>query len=233
MAANQAVYEHYRAQGRPVIIAEVGCIDRGRTWKISVNNINNRGYYGHDRDLDPGRVDRLGLRWPALHHRQPHVLLALQHTQSLQIEHLGDYATWVEHMIDRVRAGTDRPVVVRPHPRSPIDIDLGRWHRVYWQQPRKLANTYDSFDLDLDCHVVINANSGPGIQAGLHQVPTIVDETSLAAPIAISIKDIESPPPIDHDEWIVAVAHTEYLLSEIEQGLWLKRLEPELSGSKA
>ena len=228
MAPNQAVYQHYRSQGRPVIVAEIGTLDRGRTWKISVNNINSRGYYGHDRELDPSRADRLGLRWPALINRQAHVLVALQHARSLQIEHLGDYAAWVAQMIDRVRACTDRPVIIRPHPRCPVDIDVARWHRVRVQQPRRLANTYDSFDLDLDCHAVINANSGVGIQAGLHAVPVIVDETSLAYPVAISIEQIESPPPIDREQWIIAIAHTEYVLSEIEQGLWLKRLEPAL-----
>ena len=39
MSANQAVYEHYRSQGRPVIIIEIGALYRGNTWKIAVNNI--------------------------------------------------------------------------------------------------------------------------------------------------------------------------------------------------
>ena len=44
MAANQAVYEHYRSQGRPVIVIEIGALYRGVTWKIAVNNINAEGF---------------------------------------------------------------------------------------------------------------------------------------------------------------------------------------------
>ena len=55
MAANQQVYQHYRAQGKPVIIIEIGALYRGNTWKIAVNNITSQGYYGHLTDLDWGR----------------------------------------------------------------------------------------------------------------------------------------------------------------------------------
>ena len=37
MQANKAVYEHYRSQGKPVIVIDVGALKREITWKISVN----------------------------------------------------------------------------------------------------------------------------------------------------------------------------------------------------
>ena len=39
MAGNQAVYTHYRTQGKPVIVIDIGALYRGETWKIAVNNI--------------------------------------------------------------------------------------------------------------------------------------------------------------------------------------------------
>ena len=52
MKANQAVYEHYRSQGKPVIVIDIGALYRGTTWKLAVNHITRDGYYGHEQDLD-------------------------------------------------------------------------------------------------------------------------------------------------------------------------------------
>jgi hypothetical protein len=62
MAANEAVYRHYRSQNKPVIIIDIGAINRGTTWKVAVNNINARGYYGHLDNLDWDRPAKLGLK---------------------------------------------------------------------------------------------------------------------------------------------------------------------------
>ena len=61
MAQNQAVYKHYRAQGRPVIIVEIGALQRGITWKVAVNNVTAAGYYGHTTNLDWDRPRKLGI----------------------------------------------------------------------------------------------------------------------------------------------------------------------------
>ena len=39
MSKNKSVYEHYRAQGKPVIVVDIGALHRGDTWKVAVNNI--------------------------------------------------------------------------------------------------------------------------------------------------------------------------------------------------
>ena len=82
---------------------------------------------------------------------------------------------------------------------------------LFWQQPKKLINTYDSFDLDWNFDAVINYNSGPGIQAVIAGVPAVVDSTSLAYGVE------------DRDRWLVEICHTEYTVEEIEQGTWVKR----------
>ena len=38
MAPNKAMYEHYRSQGKPVIVVDVGTLHRDVTWKIAVNS---------------------------------------------------------------------------------------------------------------------------------------------------------------------------------------------------
>ena len=96
------------------------------------------------------------------------------------------------------------------------------------ESPRRVPNTYDSFDMQFDCHAMVNFNSGPGIQAAVQGVRPIVDSSSLAHPVSVSIQDIERPYDINRDQWLVEICHTEYTVEEIAQGLWLKRLSDRL-----
>ena len=223
MAANQQVYEHYRAQGRPVIIIDVGALYRGHTWKIALNNITRDGYYGHTENLDQDRPRKLGISLAVPVFNRPEILIAAQHQHSLQVANLPSIEAWIYKKIIELRAVTDRPIRVRPHPRSTLNLKLLP-SDIVLEEPNYLSNTYDSFDLHFDCHAVVNYNSGPGIQAAISGTRPITDSSSLASPVAISIQDIEKPYTVDRDNWLVEICHTEYTLSEIQQGAWLKRI---------
>lgn len=227
MRQNHQVYKHYRDRGRPVIIAEVGSLRRNRTWKVAIDNITADGYYGHDRDLDRDRPRSLGLSVTKTKSRAPHILVACQNNHSLQIGSIGDQSAWIDAMLTDLRRVSDRPVRIRPHPRSPFSTRFSQAN-VEIEIPRKMPHTYDDFDLDLACHAVININSGPGIQAGLIGTPVIVHQSSLAHPVSISIQDIEVPPDRDREQWLIEISHTEYAIPELEQGLWLRRLRSKL-----
>lgn len=227
MKANKEVYEHYRSQGKPVIIVEIGALYRGTTWKISVNNITADGYYGHTDNLDwdrPGKL-RISLAVTAFH--RPEILIAAQHQHSLQVDAIPSIEAWIYKQILRIRQFSDRPIVIRPHPRSTLNKNLLP-NNVVFEEPNPLANTYDSFDMHFDCHAVVNYNSGPGIQAAISGVMPIVDQSSLAYPVSVSYAELEQPYLIDRDRWLVEICHTEYTLQEIQQGLWLKRIAPAL-----
>lgn len=224
MQANRTVYKHYRSQNKPVIIVEVGALHRGTTWKIAVNNITAQGYYGHTDNLDWDRPRKLNIQLQTPTKPEPHIVIAAQHHNSLQVANLVSVSTWVQDTINNLKLCTDRPIVVRPHPRS----TLGNITGASLQQPKKLAGTYDSFDMDFNCHAVINFNSGPGVQAAIAGVRPVVDASSLAAPVSIDIANIEQPYTVDRDLWLAQICHTEYLLEEIKQGSWIKRILPAL-----
>jgi hypothetical protein len=222
MSRNKTVYEHYRSQQKPVIIVDVGALYRGNTWKISVNNINANGYYGHQENLDPDRPRKLGISLATQFQPNPYILIAAQHNQSLQLEGVSMEA-WIKKQISQIRAVTDMPIHVRPHPRCRLQFDPAL-HQVEYEIPHKLTNTYDSFDMHFDCHAVINYNSGPGIQSAISGTRPVVDSTSLAHPVSVSIQDIEKPYDVDRDQWLIEICHTEYTLDEIQKGIWVKRL---------
>jgi hypothetical protein len=222
MAENKRVYDHYRAHNKPVIIADVGALYRGETWKIAVNHINNLGHYGHTENLDWDRPRKLGISLAINFSRNPEILIAAQHRHSLQLVDQ-DHEAWITQQIDAIKQISDRPIVIRPHPRSPLHMD-SLPKDVIFENPKRITNTYDSFDIHFDYHAVVNYCSGTGIQAAISGTRPVVGVYSLASPVAVAINNIDRPYDTDRDQWLVEICHTEYTLKEIKQGLWLKRL---------
>lgn len=225
MRNNQTVFDHYRAHGRPVIVIDVGALRRDITWKVAVNHMTAQGFYGHKENLDWDRPGHLGLQLGTAAAASPAVMVAAQHAHSLQMKDWPDPITWINTRIEQLRQHTDRPIVVRPHPRSPVPVDripAG----VTIQQPKKVVHSYDSFDLNFGWHAIVNHNSGVGIQSALAGCTTVVDATSLAHPVSTDMANIEHPVEIDREKWFIEISHTEYTVDELAQGQWYTRLEP-------
>jgi hypothetical protein len=223
MRANQQVYEHYRRLNRPVIILEVGALNRGHTWKVAVNHVTSQGYYGHTQDLDPDRPAKLGVKLSTDNSHRPDIMIAAQHSRSLQVQDLPSQESWVLDRIRDLQAVSDRPIIVRPHPRSRLNLPhLPTGVRL--EIPRSVPNTYDGFDMDYAYHAVVNYNSGPGIQAAIAGCRPVVHESSLAAPVSFAVEDIEKPYQVDRQQWLIEICHTEYTINELTEGLWLKRI---------
>jgi hypothetical protein len=129
---------------------------------------------------------------------------------------------WLKDTVDHLRNFTNRPIVVRPHPRQSVVMPTG----VTVQQPHKLAT--DSFDFDsalTDTWAVVNHNSGPGSQAIIAGVPAFVGLSSLASSVGnLTMGNIENPIRPDREQWLNQVAHTEWTVDEIATGLPLARL---------
>lgn len=228
MANNQSVYQHYRQQQKPVIVIDVGTLYRGSTWKLAVNNITANGYYGHRENLNWDRPRKLGISLALNLSQNPRIIIAAQHARSLQVESLPSIEHWIVQQINNIRAVTDRPIVIRPHPRCPLDRTKLAPNTVI-EQPQKIANSYDSYNLAFECHAMINYNSGPGIQAAMAGTRPIVDSSSLAHPVSIKLQDIDQPYTVDREQWLVEICHTEYTVDEIAQGQWATRLAPALN----
>ena len=227
MRQNKEVYQHYRSQGKPVFCVDVGALVRNHTWKIAVNHVTADGYYGHHDKIDTNRAARLGLRLGVQTDNTGIICIAGQHKDSLQMQDWPDVETWINDRINQLRQYTDRPIHVRPHPRSPINV--GKIiEGVTIVAPRKIINTYDDFDMQYNYHAIVNHNSGPGIQAALAGCRPIVSASSLAAPVGHLIENIEQPYDIDRTEWLHSIAHTEWTVDELATGDWYTRLLPAL-----
>lgn len=228
MKPNQLVWQNFRARNRHVIVLEVGMLDRGRTWKMALNGTGSYAHHGHGVDLD--RPRKLGIHTRDWTNEGDDIVVCLQRTDSLQWHGQPETSIWLQSLLDRLRLYTDRPLVLRPHPRQKISPLTG----FKLQQPCAVADTYDDFDLDLGLQrawAVINHNSGPGVRAVLQGVPAFVDASSLAAPVAnLDLANIESPARPDRGHWVLQLCHTEWTLEEIATGWPIERL---LSGLQA
>jgi len=231
MAGNQKVWEHFRAINKPVIVLEVGGIQRGTTWKVGINGINSDANFGA-KGNDSTRADLLGLEAKRWTNDGQHILVCGQHDKSLQWQGMPRMSNWFLNTYDEIRKHTDRPIVFRPHPRCRLDhIERGLRH-VYRQEPNHINDTYDDFDLDFtNVWATVSYSSNPGIHSILNGVPAFVGTSSLAYDVGNDIDffhDIEAPLQPDRRLWLNDYAYTEWTLDEIAQGLPLKRLTSEL-----
>lgn len=227
MTPNRLVYENAISQGKPIIIIEVGNLLRGTTWRISLNHIHGMGIFGNDTNLDQDRPKKLGisLKNPKKT-RSDSILIACQHAHSLQWQGQPSMAEWVFETISKIRKYSDRPVVVRPHPRSPFSIKMPK---VEVLTPIKIPNTYDDFNIAYDHHCVINHNSGVAVKAAIDGTPIVCDPSSLAWPVSDSIENLEKISLPDREEWFLKLCHTEWTVPELQSGDPFLRLLPYLS----
>ena len=222
MKYNRGVWETFRNCNKPVIVVEVGMLRRGSTWKLGVNGTGQNAYYG--RDLIPGRAAQLRLEAKPWTNSGLNIVIAAQRSDSEQWAGQPPTAAWLTETAMTIRKHTDRPIVVRPHPRQRISDIPG----CVIEMPRPVQGTYDSFDYERclsTAWAVINHNSGPGSQAVLNGVPAFVHSSSLASAVGnADLSAINDPARPDRTEWLEKLACTEWYLNEIAAGLPLKRL---------
>lgn len=222
MKPNQQIWELYKSTGRPVIVAEVGMLRRGFTWKLGINGTGITADYG--QELIEGRAGKLGLYTEPWTNTGYNIIIACQRSDSEQWAGQPPTIAWLTETASKIRQYSDKPIVIRPHPRQRIANIPG----CVIESPQPIPGTYDSFNYNhclKSAWAVVNHNSGPGSQAILNGVPAFVDSSSLAAPVAnLNLADIENPNKPDRTSWLENLAHTEWTIPEIESGIPLERL---------
>jgi len=223
MAENRNIYNVAKTKKKPVMIIEVGNLLRGKTWRISVDNINRQGFFGNFENLDLDRSKKLGVSLkPENVIRKSHILVTAQHVKSLQWEGMPTPERWLSDTIDKIRRYSARPIVVRPHPRSRFVVNQ---ENCSLELPQIVRSSYDDYDITYDCHCVINHCSGPTVQAAIEGTPVICDPSGLAYPVSEKWENLENLILPDREEWFLRICHTEYLVDEIAGGLPIMNLQ--------
>jgi hypothetical protein len=227
MKPNEKIYQTAVKNNKPVIIIEVGNLKRGQTWRVSLGNVNFRGEFGNDVDLDLDRSKKLGVNLQNFTgNRRSEILLCGQLSDSLQWQNMPTMESWVANNVAAIREYTDRKIVFRPHPRQAIRSNFAG---MSVEIPKKIPNSYDDYAINYNYHCVINHNSGPTVQAAIAGTPVVCDSSGLAWPVSSTIQNIEAPVLPDREDWFLKLCHTEWTVDEIQKGLPLARLLPKIS----
>jgi hypothetical protein len=124
--------------------------------------------------------------------------------------------------IEKKRKFTDKPIVVRSHPRYRESLHWNcdmQWYTeqgVTWNIPKHVQQTYDSFDLEhmlKHTQFTVSHSSNAGITSVIHGVPAIVSESSLAYDVGTSMGGWLSKP--DRHNWLNRMTYTEWFADEI------------------
>lgn len=207
----QFIFETYRSMGIPVIVLEVGVLDRGRLWKVGLNGINALAQF--PRPHSNTRWDRIGRPLRPYRRDGRSILVCGQNARSGAWLG-GEMNLYMMETIEEIRSYTDRPIVVRPHPRYNLSLPVDMQHPV-----RIDTDVYDFVQSLDDVWAVVSANSNPGVESIIEGIPVCVDQSSLAAPVGNIIADIENPFLYEREEWANTLAHTEWSLDEIRDGI--------------
>jgi hypothetical protein len=188
---------------------------------MGINGVNARGWFGEG--IESERAKKLAVRLQPWNQGN-HILIAMQRSDSEQWAGLPPADQWLAQTISRIREHTDRPIVVRPHPRQKLPLMPG----IRIQQPQALRGTYDEFDFRSSlgrAWAVVNENSGPGTQSIIDGIPAFVGIDSMAAPVANQdFSLIENPLMPERAQWLEQLCHTEWTVNEIRSGHPIGRL---------
>ncbi len=228
MANNKNVYFSFKDRKKPVIILEVGALKRNLTWKVSIES----KFYGHETENNDERLKKLGINlmpWRKGENSDK-ILVCCQNEKSELWSGMPKTEIWIENMLAEIRKITDRPVVLRTHPRFKVDLSIfsKKFKNLEIYQPKKLLNTYDSYDFEenlKNAWCVVNHNSNPSIISLLNGVPVFIGPNNICEKVGnFSLKDIENPKMPDRRQWANDIAYTEWTTEEISQGIPIKRL---------
>ena len=150
MGANKAVWDHYRARNKPVIVIEVGGLIRNETWKLGINGINRDADFAVDTYMPDDRLQKFGIVLQPWKQHGEYILICGQHGHSQQWRNMPDMDTYYRNTIAEVRKFTDKPIVVRSHPRFRESLHWAcdmQWYKdqdVTWNIPQQIQQTYDT-----------------------------------------------------------------------------------------
>ena len=225
------IWQRYRNEGKPVIVIEVGGLRRNKSFKIGINGINRKADFAN-QDFDDKR-------WPLFEHNfKPWnttgdlIVICGQHDSSEQWRGLPKMNQWIGDQITTIRKYTQRPILVRPHPRNQIQFVEDDYKNVKLRLPKRDFKTYDDTDFKATLErtwAVVNHSSNPAMEAVINGVPVFVSEDSLCHDVGnTSLADINTPAMPARQKWANKLSYTEWFPEEIEKGIPWERIKHRL-----
>lgn len=221
MSENKKVWDHYRNQGKPVIVIEVGGLVRNKTWKLGINGVNRDADFAVDTYEGSDRLVKLGLIKQPWKHTGEYVLVCGQHGDSQQWSNMPTMGEYYKQTVEKIRTITDKPIILRNHPRFnsfTYDKEWFQSQNCTWNVPKKLQQTYDSFDLESmleHTYFTVSHSSNAGINSIIAGIPAVVSEHSLAYDVGSEMLEPLAKP--GRSNWLRRMSYTEWFADEIQE----------------
>jgi hypothetical protein len=219
MSQNKIIWETAKKHKIPIIVLEVGCLNRGVTWRVGLNGINNLPPYSKNRS------NILGIELKPWKNNGSNILICGQRLSSHQWIHNSE-REWLTTVVNNIRKYSDRKIIFRPHPREKLVdnySDLG----IIIDIPTRIIGTYDDFNFESsmnDAWIVVNSCSNTGILSVINGIPVVTDEHSIAYDMSTVLDNIENPCYPDRERWLEQLCHTEFTIDEISNCIGLKEI---------
>ncbi len=231
MIGYQKIWNECQNKNKPVVVLEVGGIKRNETFKIGINGVNREADFANENVAEE-RWKKFNIELKPWQSTGDIIIICGQHHRSHQWRNNPSMNIWFEQQINDIRKYTTRPILVRPHPRNPVGIDLKKWKNVSYKPPQRDYNTIDDTDFkEILKHAwaIINHSSNPAMTAVFNGIPVFVSEASLSYDVGnSSLANINNPKMPGRQTWANRLAYTEWTTEEIKQGLPWKRIKNRL-----
>jgi len=231
MLGYQNIWNECQNKNKPIVVLEVGGIKRNETFKVGINGVNREADFAN-QNVDSDRWKKFNIELKPWTHAGEEIIICGQHHNSHQWRNNPRMYKWFEQQITEIRKYSDRPIVVRPHPRNHVNIDTTKFKNVNVIPPIKNQNTYDDtnfIEILKNAWAVVNYSSNPAMQSVFNGVPVFVSEASLSYDVGnSSLADINNPKMPDRQNWASSLAYTEWTTEEIKQGLPWARIKKRL-----
>ena len=234
MAKYRNIWQTYRDKNKPVVVLEVGGIKRNETWKIAINGINREADFAN-QNVDGERWKKFNIKLEPWKQTGDKIVICGQHSNSHQWRNNPPMTTWFDQQITEIRRHTEKPIVIRPHPRNSVGLNTSKYKNVKIVTPQRDRSTYDDTDLAerlKSAWAVVSHSSNPAMTAVFSGIPVYVSEASLSYEVGnVSYENINNPNMPDRQEWANKLAYTEWWTDEIAQGLPWARIKNRLESN--
>ena len=231
MFGYRKIWDECQNKNKPIVVLEVGGIKRNETFKVGINGVNREADFAN-QNVNGERWKKFNIELKPWAQTGQEILICGQHHNSHQWRNNPKMYKWFEQQITEIRKYSDRPIVVRPHPRNHVNIDTTKFKNVNVIPPIKNQNTYDDtnfIEILKNAWAVVNHSSNPAMQSVFNGVPVFVSEASLSYDVGnSSLADINNPKMPDRQNWANSLAYTEWTTEEIKQGLPWERIKKRL-----
>jgi len=231
MIGYQKIWNECQNKNKPVVVLEVGGIKRNETFKVGINGVNREADFANENVAEE-RWKKFNIELKPWQSTGDTIIICGQHHRSHQWRNNPSMNVWFEQQINEIRKYTDRPILVRPHPRNPIGLDTTKWKNVSYNQPQRDHMTIDDTDFNKkleNAWAVVNYSSNPAMQSVFNGVPVFVSEASLSYDVGnTTLANINNPSKPGRQTWANRLAYTEWTTEEIKQGLPWKRIKNRL-----